>query len=227
LARPIKPLITRERAARAALGVIDVQGLDALSLDLVARRIGVKAPSLLYHFKDKMEILSEVARLLLVDVVLPESDGNSWEENMIRRCVAVRRSVLQHPNAAPLLLQFFPRHLLLGSFERAVADFPVPAEYHMAMIEGTEKLTFGSAFFESAARVRSMEPMPRFDPTEYPNLAKAIRANNLDDEGLFIQTLRIFLAGFHTLKSGAAPVQVEVAAPARPRRKSKVPALTA
>ena len=68
MSRPTKPLITRERAARAALGVIDVQGLDSLSLELVARRIGVKAPSLYYHFKDNTELLAEVARLLLVDI---------------------------------------------------------------------------------------------------------------------------------------------------------------
>ncbi len=208
MSRPTKPLITRERAARAALGVIDVQGLDSLSLELVARRIGVKAPSLYYHFKDKTELLAEVARLLLVDIEVPEPVEGDWEENLIRLCVAVRRSILRHPNAAPLLLQFFPRHLLLNAYDQAVSEYPYPVEWHMMMIEGSEKLTFGSTFFEAAARARSIEPMPRFDPVKLPHLAAAIRANTLDDEGLFVEALKTFIAGARARqaeKGAAAP----------------------
>jgi TetR/AcrR family transcriptional regulator, tetracycline repressor protein len=195
VSRPAAPLITRERAARAALGVIDVQGLEGLSLELVARRLGVKAPSLYYHFRDKASLLEEVARLILVESGTPRRIDNDWKGNLIRLCVGVRRSILQHPNAAPLLLQFFPRHLLLPTYDRAVADYPFPVEYHMMMIEGLEKLTFGSAFFEAAARARSVEPMPEFDPDELPHLAEAIRANVFDDEELFVETLETFILG--------------------------------
>lgn len=195
MSRPAKPLITREWAARAALGVIDAQGLGAFSLELVARRIGVKAPSLYYHFRDKAALLAEVARLMLVDFEPPEQVDGDWEGNLIRLCVAVRRSILQHPNAAPLLLQFFPRHLMLPTYDRAVADYPFPIERHITMIEGLEQLTFGSAFFEAAGRVRSIEPMPEFDLERFPNLAMAISANRFDKEGLFVETLRTFIAG--------------------------------
>jgi len=194
LGRPAKPLITRERAARAALEVIDAQGLDSLNLELVARRMGVKAPSLYYHFSHKGELLIEVARLILVDVESPSLLGD-WEQDLIRLCVAVRRSILEHPNAAPLLLQFFPRHLLLPAYEQAVADYTFPEAWHMVMIEGAEKLTFGSALFESSARARHIEPMPRFDPEKLPNLANAMRANPLNEEGLFVETLKSFIAG--------------------------------
>ncbi len=175
--------------------MIDVQGLDSLSLELVARRIGVKAPSLYYHFKDKSELLSEVARLLLVDVELPEWDADDWEESVVRLLIAVRRSILRHPNAAPLLLQFFPKQLLLPTYDRYAAGYPLPVEWRMMMIEGLEKLTFGSAFFEAAARARGIEPMPAFDHGRLPSLAAAIRANSLDDEGLFVETVRAFIAG--------------------------------
>ena len=40
LGRPTKTMITRDSATRAALEVIDHQGLDGFSLDLVARRLG-------------------------------------------------------------------------------------------------------------------------------------------------------------------------------------------
>ena len=196
MGRPTKPIISTERAARAALGVIDVRGLDALSLELVANRMGIKAPSLYYHFKGKTELLAEVARLLLLEVKIPEETEGDWRDRMIALSVATRRSILQHPNAAPLLLQFFPRHLLLGSYEHWIRDYPLPPDQHMIFVEGLEKLTFGSALFEAACRARGVEPMPQFDHARYPHLAEALRTNALDDEALFIETLRRFIDGF-------------------------------
>jgi len=76
-------------------------------------------------------------------------------------------------------------------------------------------MTFGSAFFEAAARTRSVEPMPKFDPVKLPNLARAIRANPLDDEGLFVETLKTFIAGFRerVAESRAEPPELVAAVP--------------
>jgi len=195
MGRPTRPLISRERAAREALSIIDIHGLDALSLDLVANRLGVKSPSLYYHFKKKSELLAEVARLILMEVEAPSPDGDDWKDALVRLSVATRRSILQHANAAPLLLQFFPRYILLAGYDRWVAPCPLPPEKHLILIEGTEKLTFGVALFEAAHRARGMEPMPAFDRNKLPSVARAIRANILAEEDLFIATLRAFLDG--------------------------------
>ena len=195
MGRPAKPLISRDRAARAALGVIDVHGLEALSLELVAQRMGVRAPSLYYHFKHKAELLSEIARLLLLDVQVPEAKGVQWKQALLNLSIATRRSILQHPNAAPLLLQFFPRHLLLAAYDHWIATCDLPVDLHMVLIEGLEKITMGSALFEASCRSRSMAPMPQFDRDKLPHLASAVRANGLDDEALFIATMTAFLDG--------------------------------
>ncbi len=121
MGRPNKPLISRERAARAALGVIDIHGLDALNLGLVAHRMGIKAPSLYYHFKHKAALLEEVARLILADAEAAQAKDGDWKQAMLSLSVATRRSILQHPNAAPLLLQFFPRYLLLAAYDDWIA----------------------------------------------------------------------------------------------------------
>jgi len=198
LGRPEKPLISRDRAARAALGVIDVHGLEALSLELVSQRMGVKAPSLYYHFHSKAELLSEVAKMILLDVRIPEHAPDDWEGAVLDLNIAVRRSILQHPNAAPLLLQFFPRRLLLGAYDRWIAGCPLPMDQRMVLIEGLEKLTFGSALFEAAYRAQGIEPMPDFDRVRLPNLAEAVRLNRHDSEATFIETLKRYLAGFHS-----------------------------
>lgn len=227
MGRPAKPLISRDSAARAALNVIDENGLDALSLELVSKRLGVKAPSLYYHFRHKAELLAEVARLILIDTKLPKDPSSDWREAMLSLNIAVRRSILQHPNAAPLLLQFFPRHLLLAAYNHWIGICPLPMEQRMALIEGLEKLTFGSALFEAAYRSQGVEAMPQFDPVRLPNLAEAMRGRPLEGEALFVSTVRHYLQGFATgiARTTAKPVASVKSAPAgKPARKKAAPA---
>ena len=203
MGRPSKPLISRDIATRAALEVIDTDGLDDFSLGAVARALNVKSPSLYYHFADKAELLSEVARRLLLDVRYPDASVGDWEAQVIALCVATRRSILRHPNAAPLLLQFFPRHVLLGAYEEAVKGYPFPRELHVSIMDGLENLTFGHALFDASARARGVASMPPIDPEQFPNFARSVAANPYDDEGLFIESLKTYLAGARARVSGA------------------------
>lgn len=192
--RPVKPMISRRGAAEAALAVIDEHGLDGFNMALVAKRLGVKPPSLYHHFRDRREVLAEVALLLLDpgEFALDEAD---WAERLVELCLKTRRSLLKHPRAASLILQYFPRHLLLDEYDRAAREDPLAAELHMAVIEGTEKITFGSALFEAFARSADVPSFPKVDPTRYPTLTNSLASNPFADEELFVETLRMFLAG--------------------------------
>lgn len=194
--RPTIPIISRRATAEVALAIIDKVGLDRMSISQVARKIGVQPSSLYHHFRDKAELLEEVARLLLVGVSSVEIDESTPEESIVALCVSVRRSILRHPHAAPLLLQFFPQNLLMRAYERWTAGYAYPPEHQMAIMEGTEKLTFGSAFFEAAAISRGLESKPGPDAlAAFPFFARAVASNPLTDEELFVETLRIFLTG--------------------------------
>ncbi|MDB5970162.1 MAG: hypothetical protein JWQ90_2612 [Hydrocarboniphaga sp.] len=196
MGRPAKALISRESAARAALKLIDERGLDVLSLELIAKRLGVKAPSLYHHFHDKAEILAEVARLLLLDVRIPASTGDDWRDRAVEVSLRTRRSILAHPNAALLLLQFFPRYQLLGAYDYWAGQFSLPPDQRLTLIEGLEKLTFGSALFEASSMARGIEPMPAVDPVQLPDLAAAVKANQLSSEGMFVDSIRRLISGF-------------------------------
>ncbi len=195
MARPSTPLISRDGAAKAALDVIDEVGLASLSLDRVAKKLKVRPPSLYHYFKDKAELLEEVARLLLSNLAMTGDPDMSYEERLVAMCLETRRALLGHPNAAMLILQFFPRHMLLNAYEAVANADPYPPEFHMAVIEGTEKLTFGSALFAAAAHARDAAPFPPFDPSRFPAVARAVDRNPFDEEHLFEETLRMFLAG--------------------------------
>lgn len=193
--RPLKPLITKEAAVAAAIDLIDREGLDGLSVQAVSRIMNVTAPSLYYHFKDKDELMQFVARALLREVGEQSHSTSDWEERTIELAVATRRVILKHSNAAPLMLRFFPRRLMLGAYETTLRDCPYPSAAHAAILDSIEKLTYGSSLFAAAAEAHHSPAMPTFDAARYPRLAQAL-AEAPGDEALFVETIRILFDGF-------------------------------
>ncbi|MCU1654666.1 MAG: hypothetical protein JWQ60_5815 [Pseudonocardia sp.] len=192
-------MISRAAAVAAALAIVDESGLAGLSLDGVARRLGTKAPSLYHHFANRADLLGQVAGSILRGVTLPEfHPGDDWREAVVELCVATRRAILDHPHAAPLMLEFLPRQTVIAGYERwarLLAGCDVPAEQMITIMKGTEHLTFGSALFEAAIISKRLAPYPGFDPERNPYLAQALDADRQDPERLFASTVRAFLAG--------------------------------
>ena len=223
MARPANPIITRSRASSIALEVIDTLGLEKLSLRLVAARMGVKGASLYHHFQDRDDLLRDVARHLLSKSPLPPISGTSWKQALIDVCHASWNAVLRHPNAAPLVLQFFPKHIALHTYEywtELLTANGLPVSQHLWILEGSSRLTFGSALFAASARSRGLPPFPDFEAEESPHLFAAIRANTMSDEENFLATLTAFLNHFPDRVGDGEPVQVK---PLR-ARKTKEPA---
>lgn len=194
--RPLTPLITRETAIRASIDLLDREGLEALTVQAVARALTVQAPSLYYHFKNRDELLHMVTKTLLIEVGQAEKPGSTWEERVIDLAVATRRVILQHAHAGPLMLRFFPRALMLGAYERGLSDCPYAPRYQLAILDALEKLTYGTSLFDAAAKAHDHAAMPAFDAARYPLLADALAKSPVTDEALFIETLNVLLDGF-------------------------------
>jgi AcrR family transcriptional regulator len=213
MARPRSALIQRDTAVRAALAVIDEHGLDAFSLALVAKALNVKAPSLYHHFRDKSEVLAEVARLIMLEAEEPKRlPADDWKEALVSLAISARRSILRHPNAAPLLLMYPPRHVVLRAYERSLRVFEkkgVPREKHMLITIGMDNILLGSALTAAYSRSQNLPNFPVYDPAEFPSLAAATKANPYqDDEAAFIAAMRAYLAG---IENGAAAKTPKVA----------------
>ena len=195
--RPATPLISREAAAIAALDLIDRDGLTALSVQAVASAMNVKAPSLYHHFRDKDDLLQLVALELLRQIGETARPELAWEARVLELAIATRRVIVAHAEAAPLLLRFFPRRLLLGAYERTLRDCPFPARQHIVILEAIEKLTYGNALYAAAAVAQESTAMPDFAAEWYPALAQAQRLAPGDEEQVFVESLRALLEGFH------------------------------
>lgn len=197
MGRPSQPIITKAGAAQAALEIIDDQGLDKLSLQVLAKHLGVKAPSLYYHFKNKAELLASIAKMILNGpATLKTNPDEDWKQAMIDVSLTARRSLMKHPNAAPLLLEFFPRHIMLPAYDHWTSHYPVKPELKLIILDGLEKLTFGSALLGSMSRAKGLAPIPEFEPEDFPSMAQTVRANNMNEEELFVEVIRRFLTSF-------------------------------
>ena len=96
-------LLTRDAIVDAAIAVIDVHGVGAVTMRSVAGRLGVDAKSLYNHVADKEALLDAVAERVLARLELPEPTGEC-ETDLRAFARAFRQGTLAHPHAASLVL---------------------------------------------------------------------------------------------------------------------------
>jgi AcrR family transcriptional regulator len=198
--RPSQPLISRSAVIAASIEIIDSQGLDAFSLPKLAKYIGVSAPSLYHHFADRSAILSAVARHFAGAGSIPRRKPvPDWPEFFVQLALNFRRSILRHPNAAPILLQYLPRDLLIGTYEetaRFLEASGVPTHLHVQILDGMERLTLGAALTDAVRGASTRTTIfPNVDPESQPVLARALAQNTLTSKGLYEEMVRSFLYG--------------------------------
>ncbi|SEF20314.1 DNA-binding transcriptional regulator, AcrR family [Amycolatopsis pretoriensis] len=95
--------LSRERILREALGLVDEEGLEAVSMRKLARRLGVDPMSLYNHVDGKDALLDGVAEVLLAAIPAPVP-GQDLRETMSGLAHGFRDAMLGHPRAAPLVL---------------------------------------------------------------------------------------------------------------------------
>ncbi|GAA2340932.1 TetR/AcrR family transcriptional regulator C-terminal domain-containing protein [Streptomyces caniferus] len=94
--------IDRKQVVDTALRLLNEVGLDGLTLRRIAKELNVQAPALYWHFKNKQELLDEMAtemfRRMAGPVVAgePGADpyGSTWQETVVSACRAMRSELL-------------------------------------------------------------------------------------------------------------------------------------
>jgi AcrR family transcriptional regulator len=99
-----RPLISLESIVAASMAIADADGLNALTMQAVARRLGVTAMALYRHVRDKAELLDRVVEALLTEFPLP-ADDLPWDERLRTVGRSIRDVARRHPAVFPLLLQ--------------------------------------------------------------------------------------------------------------------------
>ena len=201
--------VTREQLVAAAIEVLDESGLAGLTLRQVATRLGVQAPALYWHVRDKRQLLDLMAESIVSRSVPPEvhepAPGQPWWEWLTERTTAMWLSLRAHPDSALVIAGNRPTWESLPYIERLLAilvglGFP-PAEALRTVI-ALGNLVTGCVLEEQASANRPAEE-ERDDAiraelrsgTRFPTLAAA--ANGLAPNGPagFEHGLRLMIAG--------------------------------
>ena len=100
----VKPALTAEGIFRAALRLVDAEGLDALTMRGLAAELGVATMSLYSHVATKDDLLVGVLNLVNQELRLPPRDMTPWEA-LKSATREFRRVALKHPNLVPLIMR--------------------------------------------------------------------------------------------------------------------------
>lgn len=106
--------LSPHQIADAALAVIDGEGLAALSMRTVARRLGMGTMSLYRYVADRSDLEALVVDRVLARIELDVPDGSAGQR-LARLADQVRAAVAGHPAVIPLLLTH--RHRAPASLE--------------------------------------------------------------------------------------------------------------
>ena len=94
------PKIRRDQVIQAALGLLDQDGLEGLTLRKLALALDVQAPSLYWHFSGKQALIDAIADALVMDVVLPHGPDQQWDSRLRQIAAALRQALLKHRDGA-------------------------------------------------------------------------------------------------------------------------------
>jgi AcrR family transcriptional regulator len=92
--------LTPARIVRAALAIVDAEGLDALTMRRLAQELGAAPMAAYAHFGGKRELLAGVVDAVMGEIELPEPDGR-WQKPIRRMAFSFRRALLAHPAVMP------------------------------------------------------------------------------------------------------------------------------
>jgi AcrR family transcriptional regulator len=173
--------VTRARVLDAAMTIADRDGLDALSMRVVAKALGVEAMSLYKHVAKKDDILDGLVERVMQEMDVPAS--SEWRAGLRARALGMRAVLLQHRWAAMLIeSRSAPTPARLRHHEgslRLLGDAGFPPELAYNAILSFDSYIYGFVAqevwwpFAPEERPELIESLvPAIDPAEFPHLVR-------------------------------------------------------
>jgi TetR/AcrR family tetracycline transcriptional repressor len=119
----VRSSLTSREVARAALTMVERDGLDGLSMRRLADDLGVQAASLYWHVQSKDHLLDLMAGELFSTLQLPlpaPAPGGGWRRGLRDLSAAYYRFLLSHRDAGRIVAG---RFVLIGHLARHLEPF--------------------------------------------------------------------------------------------------------
>jgi TetR/AcrR family tetracycline transcriptional repressor len=160
--------LTRERIVRAALTIVDRDGLAALSMRRLGAELGVDPMAAYYHIPNNEALLDAIVEAVMAEIDLASDDQSaSPEERIMNAARAYRDVMLAHANALPIVLSRGPR--------TPEASRPVELLIGILRDAGLPPLRALAGMNAIAAAVRGTVGMAASGPLEPPSPAELAR----------------------------------------------------
>jgi AcrR family transcriptional regulator len=175
-AQPARPTLTRARVLRAALDLVDREGVDALSMRRLGRALGVEAMSLYGYVDSKEDLIEGVVELIFGEMPLVVPGPERWQER-IRRHAGIYRSVLlSHPNAVRLVagrpLVTEGTAAFVDSAMRELRAIGLDVETADRVLGVIASFTQGHVSEQTGAGRRTSSPGEVLDLSRFPDLSE-------------------------------------------------------
>jgi TetR/AcrR family tetracycline transcriptional repressor len=192
--------LERETVLRTALRLLDEVGLDGLSLRRLAKELGVQAPALYWHFKNKRDLLDHLtlfARDEAGITIEPPAAGHSWDEWLAEGMRVQRRGLLAHRDGARLAAGNRPTPESWPRLERvlsALVDAGFSPEDAVRALIVLGHYVVGFVLDEQNDAEREDDAGVEFDVEKFP-IITAAGAAVMDRDALFEYGLQRMLDG--------------------------------
>ncbi|MFD6494929.1 TetR/AcrR family transcriptional regulator [Streptomyces sp. NPDC060188] len=96
------PKLDQRQVVETALRLLNTTGLDGLTLRAIAKELDVQAPALYWHFKNKQELLDEMATEMYRRMVADVGEGpeGGWRERLLAANRGLRAALLSYRDGA-------------------------------------------------------------------------------------------------------------------------------
>jgi TetR/AcrR family tetracycline transcriptional repressor len=198
--------LNRDVIAGRALQVLNEVGLDGLTMRVLAKELGVQAPTLYWHVKNKQELLDAMADRLSVETAegleAPRRD-ETWQDWLVALSQRTRNAMLRYRDGARVAAGAYSSNpVVLRTLQdagfttvEAARTFPVLLHY-----------TVGFTIEEQARAGADYDKNPyegglKVDAERFPLTAEV--AGRLFAEDSFEHGLRVILKGMEVVRAGA------------------------
>ncbi|MFD7438025.1 TetR/AcrR family transcriptional regulator [Streptomyces sp. NPDC059861] len=123
---PDQPALSRDAIVRAAVEVLDTEGVDALSMRKLGARLNAAATSLYRHVATKDELMELAVDEAAAEIHVPPADSPDWRAAVTEAAQSFRTTALRHPWLSSVLGQAGLAYLgpnLMSFSERLAALF--------------------------------------------------------------------------------------------------------
>jgi TetR/AcrR family tetracycline transcriptional repressor len=213
--------LTQAEVVRTAVDLMATAGLQAVTLRRLATELGVSAPTLYWHVRNKRQLLDLMAEALVARAgpSTAPAHGQPWWEWLAERARRQWHVLTYHRDAALVVAGNRPTEATLPQIEQVIASlvavgFP-PAEALRTILSlGNYVIGCAVEYQAEAARSRDAEPHPDFlrrlrEADDLPNLQAAVAGRSRPDpDASFEHGLALLIGGLrasHAQLVGAAP----------------------